>query len=197
MNIFQRINLTASFLVLGALIGAFSKAILNINGPIFSHLMQRLDILLLAGFVFVFKVKTMFDDHQHLGESQQEKGGFRHAGFLLALVSWVFWALAAYLIFSPEKAAELMLVSISVSTAWIAVHLIEVLLDKKRRAEELTVSLMREKWVIINIGYILLLGSYLGWLDPIVPKGNHTVLYALFGLLIFDYLTSRSYPKQI
>lgn len=197
MNMFQRINITASFLVMGALIAAFAQAASSIKGTIHEHLSGSENILLLALFIFLFKVKTMFDDHQHFGEPYQGRDGFRHVGFLLALFSWFFWGLAAYLVFQAEKAAELMIFSIGISTLWVVVHLVEIVVDKERRNSEMVISLMREKWVGINIGYILLLGVYLGWLSPLIAGGQYFSLVALLVLLAWDYLTSRSYPKNI
>jgi hypothetical protein len=133
------------------------------------------------------------DDHKHFAEPQQDKSASRYVGFLLAVVSWVFWGLAAYLVSSTVRSSELMAVSILVSTLWIAVHLIEILIDKERRNAEAFTSVMREKWVIVNVLYILLLIAHVGVFCPVVQPGAKAPLVLLLALLFFDVLTSRSF----
>jgi hypothetical protein len=197
MNMFQRINITASLAVVGALgVGLYAGiSKLEADKSLFQAAAEYKHALLLSLFIILFKMKTMFDDHQHFGEEHQKKGGFRHIGFLLAMFSWLFWVFGAYAVLTPFRASELMIISIAISTAWIAVHIIEILLDKRRK-EELITSLLREKWVLINIGYILILGTYLGWLVPIILKGNIWAIVTLLVLLFFDYISSESWPGE-
>ena len=196
MNLFQRVNITASLAVLGAVGVAYADAIAKMKADqsLLAASREQLTPLLLTLFVLLFKVKTMLDDHQHFGEERQQRGGYRHLGFVLALFSWLFWILAAYFLFVPVRASELMIISIAISTAWIAVHIIELIREKKRGVE-LAVSLMREKWVLFNVGYIICLGVFLGWIEPVVPTSSLLPLIVLLVLLAADYLSSRSYPE--
>lgn len=86
-----------------------------------------------------------------------------------------------------------MVISMAISTAWIAVHLIELIVDK-RRAQEIATALMREKWVLFNVAYILTLGVFIGWIASVVAPRTIGSLFALFAFFVFDYVTSRSYP---
>ena len=51
---------------------------------------------------------------------------------------------------------------------------------------------MREKWVVVNVLYMLLLVAHVGWFRPVVPPGTKTPLVLLLFLLLFDVMTSRS-----
>jgi hypothetical protein len=197
MNLFQRVNIAASLAVVGVVASSLFRAITELkpNESLLAAAGQYVNPLLLALFILVFKVKTMLDDHQHFGEERQKRGGFRHLGFLFALFSWLFWIVAAYFVFSPTRAAELMIFSIAISTGWIAVHLIEMVADK-RRNQEIATSLMREKWVLFNVGYIILLGVFLGWIKPVVQPQTTAPLVILLAFFVFDYVTSKSYPTD-
>lgn len=196
MNLFQRVNIAASLAVVAAAGVAYATAIAGStqNQSLVTFLTGQAHPILLTVFVLLFKIKTMLDDHQHFGEPRQQRGGYRHVGFLFAIFSWFFWILAAYFLFAPLRAAELMIFSIAISTAWIAVHIIELINEKKRGAE-LAVALMREKWVLFNVGYILCLGVFLGWIEPVVNASSYWPLVALLVLLATDYLSSKSYPE--
>jgi hypothetical protein len=197
VNIFQSINVTTSLAALGACGIAVNRVISDLKpeDSLAAAALKNLVPILLGVFIILFRIKTMFDDHQHFSEERQKKGGLRHVGFILALFSWLFWVIAAYLVFAPARAAELMVISITISTAWIAVHLIELIVDK-RRTQEIATALMREKWVLFNAGYIITLGVFIGWVKPVVPPQTISTLVVLFILFVFDYLTSRSYPTD-
>lgn len=90
-----------------------------------------------------------------------------------------------------------MATSIGISTLWIAVHVIEILVDRERRNKEVLTSIMREKWVLVNIGYMLCLFAHIGFFAPLVAAGAPAPLYALLVLLAFDILTSRSFRDII
>jgi K+-transporting ATPase A subunit len=195
---FQRINLTASFLVMSALVAAFGTALHGSETDL--SFPEHLSTVLLSVFIFIFKIKTMLDDHQHFGEPHMNRGGLRHAGLLLALVSWFFWGLAAWTVFRPKTAAAMMLISIGVSTMWVGVHVIEILLDKTRRSREAAIAVIRQKWVIINVLYMLVLTAFIGLLAigrlPAVLDPQKPIwLWLLLAILAFDYATSKSWPK--
>ena len=193
MNLFQAANGAATFLILSAIVAGLAKHFDSVPGSPTDDLLAHPEVLYLAIFMIVFRIKTLLDDHKHFAEPQQDKSAARYVGFLLAVVSWVFWGLAAYLLPSTVRSSELMAVSILVSTLWIAVHLIEILIDKERRNAEALTSVMREKWVIVNVLYILLLIAHVGVFRPVVQPGARAPLVLLLALLFFDVLTSRSF----
>jgi hypothetical protein len=116
MNIFQAANGAATFLILSALLAGMAKHLDAVQGSVIEHYSQNMAIANLGCFIVIFRVKTLLDDHRHFGESYQDKSVFRYVGFLLAIVSWIFWGLAAYLLTSTVRASELMATSILVST---------------------------------------------------------------------------------
>ena len=192
MNIFQAANGAATFLILSAIVAGLARYLDAAPGGPIQDLLNRPEIVLLGLFLIVFRIKTLLDDHKHFAESYQDKSSFRYVGFVLAIISWIFWGIAGYLLPSTTRAAEMMAVSILVSTLWVAAHVIEILVDKVRRNTESLTSVMREKWVVINVLYMLLLVTYDGWFRPIVPLGAKTPLALLLVVLVFDVLTSRS-----
>ena len=192
MNIFQAANGAATFLILSAIVAGLSRHLETVTGSLIEHLLNHLEVAYLGLFLVVFRIKTLLDDHKHFAESYQDKSVFRYIGFILAIISWLFWGIAGYLLPSTVRASELMAVSLLVSTLWVAVHVIEILIDKVRRNNESLTSVMREKWVVINVLYMLLLVAHVGWFRPVVSVGAKTPLVLLLILLLFDVVTSRS-----
>lgn len=193
MNIFQAANGAATFLILSAFVAGMAKYLDTIKGDLLEHFLQHTAIIYLGLFVIVFRIKTLLDDHRHFGEIYQDKTGFRYVGFVLAVISWLFWGLAAYLLSSTVRASELMATSILISTLWIAVHVIEILVDPERRNKEVLTSVMREKWVLVNVGYMLCLVAHVGWFRPLILQSATGPLIALLVLLLLDIVTSRSF----
>jgi hypothetical protein len=195
MNLFQGANAAATFLVISALVAGLAKQAPDVQGSYSTYLWTQKAIVLLGLFIVLFRIKTALDDHRHFAEAAQDKNVFRYIGFILAVLSWIFWALAAYLLTNTLRSSELMTTSLLISTSWIIVHLIEILVDRERRKNELTTSLMREKWVLINIGYILCLGAHIGWFRPLIEPGALKPLVALLALWLCDALTSRTFKN--
>jgi len=197
MNLFQAANGAATFLILSAVVAGLAKLFADVQGSPTSYLIDHPQIMYLGVFVVVFRIKTMLDDHKHFAEREQDKNVFRYIGFVLAILSWVFWALAAYLLPATVRSSELMATSILISTLWIAVHLVEILVDKDRRNKEILTSLMREKWVLVNVGYMLCLVGHIGWFRPVVKPAEPKALLVLLAVLLWDILTSRSFRSVI
>ncbi len=193
MNIFQAANAAATFLILSALVAGMAKHLDTVQGSVFEHFLHNAPILYLGLFIVVFRVKTLLDDHRHFGELYQDKSVLRYIGFVLAILSWLFWGLSAYLLWNAVRASELMATSLLISTLWVAVHVIEILVDPARRNKEVLTSMMREKWVLVNVGYMLCLVAYVGWFRPLIDAGASAPLIVLLVLLLFDVLTSRSF----
>jgi hypothetical protein len=193
VNMFQSANGAATFLILSAIVGGLAKRFDGMEDDPFTYLYSHLAIIYLGLFLVVFRVKMFLDDHRHFGEQFQDKVKYRYVGFVLAVLSWLFWGLAAYLLTNPLRSSELMAAAILISTLWVGVHLIEIATDSSRRNLETLVSLIREKWILINIGYVLCLGAFLGWFRPVIAKGDLKPLYVLLLSLTFDVVTSRSF----
>lgn len=192
MNIFQAANGAATFLILGALVPGIARHLETIDGSPVDYLLANRPIVLLGLFIVLFRIKTLLDDHKHFGEAYQDTNVFRYAGFMLAILSWIFWGLAAYLLPSTIRSSELMAVSILLSTSWVAVHVIEILVDKNRREKEAVTSLLREKWIVINVLYMLSLVGHVGWFRPVIVSGASEPLVVLLLVLAYDILTSRT-----
>jgi hypothetical protein len=197
MNLFQAANGAATFLIVSALVAGLAKQFEGVSGSPIRYLLDHLEIVYLGLFIVVFRIKTLLDDHKHFAEPLQDKSVFRYVGFVLAIISWIFWGLAAYLLSSTIRSSELMAASILVSTLWVVVHVIEILVDKDRRNREVLTSLMREKWVLVNVGYMLCLVAHVGWFRPVVKAGGSVALLVLLGLLLLDIFTSRSFRDLI
>jgi hypothetical protein len=192
MNIFQAANGAATFLILGALVPGLARHLEAVSDSPLDYLLANPPIILLGLFIVIFRIKTLLDDHKHFGEAYQDTNAFRYAGFMLAILSWLFWGFAAYLLPSTMRSSELMAVSILISTLWVAVHVIEILVDKTRREQEAVTSLLREKWVVINVLYMLCLVGHVGWFRPVIPPGALAPLIGLLLVLLYDILTSRT-----
>jgi small-conductance mechanosensitive channel len=193
VNLFQAANGAATFLILSALVAGLAKQLDKVEGDLLPYARDHKDLICLGIFIVIFRIKTLLDDHRHFAESYQDKSPLRYVGFILAILSWVLWGLAAYLLPSTLLSAQLMGVSIIISTVWVAVHVVEILLDKERRNKEALTNVMRQKWVMINMAYVLCLAAYVGWFQPIVAHGELNALFVLLGFLAFDVLTSRSF----
>ena len=193
MNLFQAANGAATFLILSALVGGLAKRFDSVSEDPMSNLLGHVEVIYLGLFIVIFRIKTLLDDHKHFGEPYQDNNTFRYIGFVLAIISWIFWGLAAYLLTATIRASELMATSILISTLWVAVHVIEILVDRERRNNEVMTSLVREKWVLVNIGFMLLLVTHVGWFRPVIPVGSKTPLVLLLVLLLYDVMTSRSF----
>jgi hypothetical protein len=198
MNLYQGANSTLSFAVVGACVAGLNNWLSdtsNVGDPIVLF-RDHVPLLGLWGFIIALKIKFWLDDHHHFGEAVQEKLPIRIVGFILAVFSMIFLGLAGYQIRNPIYSAELIVVSILISTAWVIVHLFEITLDKERRVTEVYVSLMREKWALINIIYCLILAAFIGWFKPAMDPGNGIAVVALFVVLLFDWVTSRQTAQE-
>lgn len=197
-NIYQTINAASIILVIGPLAKGIGDICGDISDNFLSEIPNKLNHLLLALYIILFKIKTLIDDHAHFGEQVQEDLGiYRRIGFALAIVSWIFLAVGAGLINSPTKSAMMIVLSLLVSTSWIVVHLFELKAQKKKKKsdEKFTIdtiiSLLREKWVLFNMAYICCLVIYIGFLSPVIKPEGSLSLCVLLAIFIYDYLSSR------
>lgn len=195
MNLFQNANVAARFFIFAGLAVGIVEALKLRSSGTFTLPNQEISIVLLCIFIISFNVKATIDDHHYFEMRWEIHPVLRYSGFVLAVFSWIFFGVAAVLVYNPVDAAQMLGLSFLVSTAWIAVHIIEITLDKGRRNQEIVISLMREKWLIINILYLICLVVYLGWLDPVIPAYRWWVLAILLVVFAYDIATSRPIVK--
>jgi len=138
VNFFQGINAAATFLILSAIVAGLARRLFDLQESPTWYLLDHLEIVYLALFIILLRIKTSLDDHKHFAEMQRDQNAFRYVGFVLAILSWVFWALAGYLVPFTVRASELLAIGILISTSWVVVHLIEILVDRERRKTRLT-----------------------------------------------------------
>jgi len=191
MNIFQRLNAGATFCIISSLIAGLVVPLSSNNDLVIKFFWDNSEISLLSIFILFFRIKIQFDDHKHFGESSQGKNKYRWWGLFIAFLSWVFMTLAGYFIHSPEKASELLFLSILISTAWISVHLVEISKDPEKKVKDEAIAVMREKWVLLNVVYMFCLVSYLGFLSPVIAPNSVHFLVAVVVFLVFDIFTAR------
>lgn len=197
MNFFQAANGGATLFILGAVATGIARH-LEVEADSPDHFLRLHPAIILLGlFIVVFRIKTSLDDHKHFGEEHQDQNLFRYAGFILAILSWLFWGIAAYLLYYTERSSEMMATSILISTMWILVHVIEMLSDPKRRKKEILTSLMRQKWALTNILYALCLVAHSGWFTPWLRVGSARPLWILLVLLMYDIVTSGTFKDLI
>jgi hypothetical protein len=194
MNFYQSANLGLLAAVVAGVVAGLVALFNASSGDAIQIIAEHRVPLGLLLFILMLRIKMAVDDHYHFGEEVQMKSGIRIAGFVLAVLTALSLAVAASQIIKPVNSAELTFVGILIATAWIGIHLLEITMDNKRRNTEVVISLMREKWLVINVIYCLLLAAFIGWFPSILPAGNAASLYLLYGTLAFDWVTSRQ-PK--
>ena len=193
MNLFQAANGAAAFLIFSSLVSGLAHRLSSVKGNPVCYLRGHHDLLLLGLFITIFRIKTLLDDHQYFGERRQDKILWRYLAFIVAIMSWLFWAMSAYLLSSTDKSAELMVVAIAISSFWIVLHLIEIWTNKERRAEGQWKEVLRVNWLLFNGGYALCLLGYCGLFQPVVAFESIWALIVLLVLLTFDMLTCQSF----
>jgi len=191
-NFFQRINIASTFLIVAALIKGIVDGLeaYTDTDSALSYFYTHLDLTIIAVFILFFRVKMMIDDHHHFGEENQSSNGYRWAGFFLAFVVWVFMALSGYFIHNTIRSAELLSVSLILSIGWITIHLKEIS-TKTPITTDVIISAIRQKWLLLNVAYIVCLVSYMGWFEPIVKSGEIIFLWVMLAFLFFDLLTTK------
>lgn len=197
MNRWQGANSALTFAVIGACVTGLSRYIQGqtATDPI-SLLVANWSLFSLWLFIVLLKIKFWLDDHSHFGEPAQDKKNLRIVGFVLAALSMVAFSIAGLLIATPDSAAQWLIVAILISTAWIAVHLMELTLLKKKSSEEVVTSLLRQKWVLFNVLYCLGLLVYIGLFDPLGGSLRAVAIPTLFLLLFLDWITARQIDKS-
>ena len=107
MNRYQSANSTLSFAVLAACVVGVNKWVSdNPRVDPVKLFLGHPQIVCLFAFIILLKVKIWNDDHHHFGEAVTETISIRIFGFVLAILSMAFFALAGYQISNPQSLSE-------------------------------------------------------------------------------------------
>ncbi|HET7205138.1 MAG TPA: hypothetical protein VFI95_01035 [Terriglobales bacterium] len=176
MNFFQAFNLSVFVGTLGTLAGGLSRIPAGVGD-------WRLANWLFIAFFLLFRLKMVLDDHQYFAKAKTKNVNFK-IGFVTAVASWLFWALAGYSIGQLQQAYFLVGIAISISTLWIlAVALLEGATSE------------HYFWIAANTVIIVLLwGAYRR-----NASTSDWVTWLLLGgilvLVIADFIYSKSVPE--
>jgi len=194
MNLFQAANGAATFLILSALVAGLAKQLDLAGDGLVEFMRTHYEMATLGIFVVVFRIKTLVDDNEYFDvKSTSAMNPYRFVGFVFAIFSWLFWALGAYVLVPTTRAAELIALSIVISTIWLITHIIEMLVSKKPHAEVRT----RLEWIVMNVAYLLLLIAHSDGFRPFLQPGGELTLILLLIVLLYDVLRSqlgRAFP---
>jgi hypothetical protein len=121
INLFQRINVTATFAVLSANAFGITRSITSVE-PLheattaYRFFILNKDALLLAIFSILLRFKTCFDDHYYFGEQYNGPRDYLTlAGFVVGLLSWTTWIISGSLSFNPRYAATWLAITMTYS----------------------------------------------------------------------------------
>ena len=192
LNLFQNANLAARFLIFAGLAVGIVEALKLSDSNSFTMPHQAGDMIILTIFIVIFNVKATIDDHHYFEQVWSSNVLLKYTGLVLAIFSWIFCGVAATLVDLPVHCVQMLGLSLLISTMWLGVHLIEIIIDPGRRNRQTVISLLRQKWAIINVLYIICFVVFLGWLNPVVPPYQAWTLGISLFILIIDTLTS--YP---
>jgi hypothetical protein len=212
MNLFQRVSLSGAFLVFTAIVVGLGFSIHSIheatdktagvNDPI-SYIKLNYPTLLVAVILVVTRLKFLLDNHTYFAEPQQDKLLPRLIGFLLAMICWIFYAVAATTILKPIISLEIMGLGIMVSCFWLLVHVWEVRLIRESKGEIGMSKPLDEdlwphyqiNWFIFNFVYLFIIWLYTGFYVGIFPCVREAPWLLLLFLLVvaIDYAVSKTY----
>jgi hypothetical protein len=192
LNIIQTLNSAASFAIFSALIAGLVR-IFDVSDSItLSELIQRADGLLLALFVVLFRIKMHFDDNEYFASFNKHTSPLRYFGVVLAIIVWISMAVSAGTVDRPEVSAWFLLVSLLVSTLWIATHIADMFVVDDDTSKN--TSWQRLAWITSNIVYCLCLALFIAAVD-----GNYTItarsllILSMIGILILEKVLSKTH----
>ena len=73
MNLFQAANGAATFLILSAIVAGLAKHFDSVPGSLTDDLLAHPEVLYLAIFMIVFRIKTLLDDHKHFANRSKTR----------------------------------------------------------------------------------------------------------------------------
>jgi hypothetical protein len=170
----------------------FSQDIYASDEITLPELILRTDGLLLALFIILFRVKMHFDDNEYFAGFDKHTSPLMYFGIVLAIIVWISMAVAAGTVDRPEVSAWFLLVSILVSTLWIATHITDMFIDTRSTSQN--TSLQRLAWIISNIVYCLCLALFIA-----AVAGKYTIIarsllvLLMIAILIFEKILSKAH----
>jgi hypothetical protein len=132
INLFQRINVTATFAVLSANGLGVTRTVTNAelspqNIDVYNLLTTNWKPLAIAIFSIILRLKVSFDDHDYFKERLHGAHDyFTLAGFVIGVISWTTWIISGSLAFIPQYAATWLGITILILTLWLVVHILEL-----------------------------------------------------------------------
>ena len=113
MNLKQVINLS----FLGINISAVLIGVMRIET---SAAQAPLEMWLFISMFVFLRFKFFLDDHEYFSKPNQDHNHFA-IGFVLAIASWLLWAISGYHVPDLESAYLLLGIALTISTFWIVV----------------------------------------------------------------------------
>lgn len=174
MNIKQTVNA-------GLLVVAVSALLSGFTGLDYAPDEIPATIWLFVGFYVLLRLKTFLDDHAYFGKAASGNPHFR-IGFVLAIISWLAWAVSGYMLADLQDAYFVLGVALTISTLWIVI-------------DALREGASREQyyWLLTNALYILLLWMLYKRNQPSGDWVTIVILGSLIGLVAVDCFVSRSF----
>ncbi len=129
------------------------------------------------------RLKIYLDDHKYFASTETRNVHFK-IGFVVGVVSWLFWALGGWLVPELRDAYFLVGVAISISTLWIVVV-------------ALRAGAYREQYLWIGTNVLVVLLLWIAYRRN-MPEGDW-VTWIIFGIailmVIIDFMFSKSIPE--
>src|SRR5271166_6639102 len=131
VNLFQRVNVTATFTVVSTsaagLVHGISGDEARPGATAYEFAVTHREVIGIVVFSILLRFKTCFDDHYYFGDRHSgPRDYWTLIGFLLGLLSWATWIISGSLSYNARYAAFWLLVTIGISTIWIVLHFLEV-----------------------------------------------------------------------
>jgi hypothetical protein len=152
--------------------------------PEFSETFVR--ICLFSIFFIFLRLKMFLDDHVYFESKATFDSGHFRIGIVLAILSWVLMAVAAFHITSLHSSAFLLLLALAVSTLWVV-------------ADALRTGAYREQyfWIAGNALYMAGL-AFLLWWSPTNDRSidwRTVMIFVLLGVLLTDWILSKPWQN--
>src|SRR2546425_9288967 len=176
-KLYENINNGLFYGTVGGLLAGLSKITSSIRT-------WSLTLWLFIAFFLLLRLKIYLDDYKYFSTVDTKNVNFK-IGFVIGLISWVFWGLAALSVSDLQEAYFRVGIAITVSTIWV---LIDALRKGASRAQYL--------WLGTNAIFVLLLwilnrrnspGDWLTW----------TYLGIALLLVVADFIFSKSVPEGL
>ncbi|ESR25260.1 hypothetical protein N177_1777 [Lutibaculum baratangense AMV1] len=163
----------------------------------------HVDVVLISAFIVMFCLKETFDDFKHFAEKPDGRERHRYAGFIVAVFFWIILAVAGFFVYKPGISALILCAFMAMTTIWVGIHVLEMMMDANRREEESGKIRLRVTWIIINCSYLIVLIAYVLGIAISISRGDTLLnvsgkwfLGGLFVILAYDMWISRSYPAE-